>query len=316
MFSIEVISNDLRWIAAIYEQPSEGDKYLEELISFGHKPKVVEITNISTFPVYAIERMGEESPANYFEYLSESEYLQLIEYQQKNRSINDNYEAYFTVFFFQDAHFQHPYENSLMGALDHVHVSNYYLDGESANLSLNDTYIDRLVNNYDIEALFNLFEKLKNSSDEEAKTNLADGLVSLYAQMDYDHACGKLTTEGINSLLPILERAELLYDKPIDDCFSRAYLIMLEESVKNNAPEEEIKKFMEKAIEVNESIMHTSPEEQQDAYKQLAMVFETILEHKPSANYLEQAYLNIRKSIATAPTNGDWELYLKSLVSD
>ncbi|MBL3658395.1 hypothetical protein [Fulvivirga sediminis] len=311
MFSIEVVSQNLRWIAAIYKNRTEGEKYLENLKSLGHAVEELEMPHLHSFPVYAIERMSEGSPQNCFEHLSEPEYLQLIEHQQKNRSQKDDFEAYFTVYHFSTAHFQEPYENSLMGALDHIHVDDYYLDNELARLSLSESYIERMASDYNIAALFNLFEDLKNSSDKETKSNLAEGLLSLFANMDYDHACGKLTTDGINYLLPILEKAKILSNEPLLTYFSRAYLILLQEAINNQEPEETILLYMEKAIEVNESVIHSDDEELQEAYHNLAMAFELILEHKPSAYYLEQAYHNIQKSIAMDTNNGDWQLYLR-----
>lgn len=314
MYSIEVTSGDLKWIAAIYEAKTDGNTYLNDLKSHGHTFDEINLTHITSFPVYAVEHVTEGAPTNTFTYHTEPEYLDLIKHQQKNRSPKATFEAYFTVYLFSSPYFQHPYGHSLMGALDHVHVDDYFLDSETATLGLGSTYIDRMVDQYNLEALYALYDTLKNSADEEAKQELSDGLLQLFANMDYDYACGKLTTMGIDALLPILEKASSLSGESIPEYYSRAYLILLEEAIKNRAPKKVVQEYMDKAVEVNESILHATQEEEQEAYSNLALTFKLVLEYLPSAEYLQKAFSHIKKSIALDVTEGDWSLYLKLIL--
>src|SRR5690606_2026517 len=109
-----------------------------KLKAAGHENLVLKEISVPHYPVYAIERTKKDDAGNdqnYFEYASEEGYLQLIR-EQKLQQGEDDWEVYFNAYIFEETYFQDTLENSQMGALNHVHVDNYFLKRENAEESL------------------------------------------------------------------------------------------------------------------------------------------------------------------------------------
>ena len=173
--------------------------------------------------------------------------------------------------------------------------------------------IAELASNWDLDGLENLYEKyVENGSPEEKNALAVDGFLSLFFVMDYDFACGKLTEEGIALLLPIVEKVSSLMEEKPWDIYSRVYIILLEDAIKNHP--HKVTAYFEEAQTALTEYIKQSPEDAQDGYEQLAYIYDLMTEyHYFNRFYWEKAIEYVQKSIITDPSKADDSGYFKYL---
>src|SRR5690606_19018662 len=313
MYIIEVKSGNLCWVAAVYNKENAGRDYLSLLKQAGHTH--IEVKKLSLeFPVYAIERTQKEEAGetNYFEYTDEAGYFSLIEQQKQNKQHADGFELYFTVYYFDEVYFQHPYENSLMGTLNHVFVNNYFLESEDAEKSLGETYIKRLVKNLNLDELDHLFDKYIKKGSTKQKKELGDAYYDSFCDMSYDFACSKLTDYGISLLLPVLDKASLLLEEDLLEAYVSAYMTLLEDAIEKYP--DKVNEYFQSAVDIIKRFRKESPENEQECNRNLGLVYEMMAEyHNFHQDFWIKSIHYIKKSIQINPVEGDWFSYLKLL---
>lgn len=315
MFSIEVKDQPLNWIAAIFDDVAAGEAYKSKLTAAGHENVELIAISVPNYPVYAIERTTKDDAGNdqnYFEYASEEGYLQLIR-EQKLQQVEDDWEVYFNAYIFEEAYFQDTLESSQMGAINHVHVDNYFLKRENAEESLSTSTISRFAAGWNLDGLDKLFDKYMAEGSPEKKEELAvAGYMSLFASMHYDFICGKLGDYGMDLILPMADKVSLLLGKKVWEMYSSVYMILLEDAIENH-PDLVDKYFMEAENAINEN-MNADPDERQDGFDHLAKIYDSIAEYRHfSAGHWQKALAFIKESIAIAPAEGNWYFYLSLL---
>ncbi len=310
MYIIEVKSGNLCWVAAVYNNEIEGVDYLNLFKNAGHKDIQIKELSIE-FPVYVIERTQNDG-ANYFEYLSETDYFALIVRQKQNKYHKDSFGLYFTVYYFDEVYFQHPYENSFMGTLNHVYVDNYYLESEDADKRLGETYIKRLVKNLNLDELDNIFDKYLKKGTIEQKKELGEAYYDSFCDMNYDFACSKLTDYGISLLLPVLDKASLLLENDLLEAYVSAHMILLEDAIEKYP--DKVNEYFQLSVDIINRFLNESPENKQEGNRNLGLVYEMMTEYN---HYHPDFWLKsihyIQKSIKINPVEGDWFSYLKLL---
>ena len=315
MFSIEVHDTPLNWVAAIFVDEATGKEFANKVKSVGHK--VVEIKEIplDKYPVYVLERIRKDKEGrevNCFEYASEETYVQQVRELKQNQGTH-NWQVYFTAYILEEDYIQYPLESSLMGALDHTHVDNHFLNSENFDKGLECKKITRLASCWNIDALDKYFEIYMKEGSKAQKEELAvEGYISLFCTMDYDFACGKLTRKGIELLLPVADKASALMGKKLWDMYSRAYMILLQDAIENC--HEKVSEYFQKAEKSIQENIQTAPDEQQQGYYHLANIYDKMTEYNHfSMEYWTKAIESVQQSLTIAPEEGNWYCYLSLL---
>ncbi|UII34634.1 hypothetical protein LVD17_12530 [Fulvivirga ulvae] len=310
---IEIHYENERSVVAVSLSSEKINEYLSRLKDAGLNGLTLKTLTFGNFPVYAITKYQKDEQENahsYIEYMDEQGYIRLIQ-TQKEQKANDNFHVYFTAYCFEEEYFQHALGPNLMGNIDHVQVNNYFLDDDDAEKGLAHSRIRRLAGRWDLDGLDNLYARYMESGSKSDKENLAmEGYLSVFSEMDYDFACGKLTDAGISLLLPIAEKMSMLLGKKQWDVYSRAYMILLEDAVANHA--DEVEHYFNEAERAIQANMLEAMEDQQESYRQLAMVNNMLCEyrHFDDKNW-HRALEFINTSITLDPAEGDWFLYLQ-----
>lgn len=314
MHIIEVKSENLCWVAAVYFHENAGKDYLNLLKQAGHSHIEIKKLSVNDFPVYAIERThsDEMGEINYFEYMDEAGYFSLIGQQKQNKYHTDNFGLYFTAYYFNEDYFQHPYDKSFMGTVNHVYVDNYYLESEDAEKSLGETYIKRLVKNLNLDELDNIFDTYIKKGSTEQKKELGDAYYDSFCDMSYDFACGKLTDYGISLLLPVLDKASLLLKEDLLEAYVSAHMTLLEDAIEKHP--DKVNEYFQSAVNILEQFMKESPENEQEGKRNLGLVHEMMTEyHHFNLDFWSKSITYIKESIQIKPIEGDWFSYLKLL---
>ncbi|MBL6446681.1 hypothetical protein JMN32_10185 [Fulvivirga sp. 29W222] len=302
-----------RSVVAVSDRSDKINEYISELKGAGQTNLTVKNIPFIKFPVYAVERYQDDElgrTSSYFEYLDEKKYIQLIKHQKQHK-VEDNFHVYFWAYYFDEEHFQFTPDHDLTGNVDYVQVNNYFLDDEDAEKGLAYSRIERLAGRWDLEGLDKLYVKYMGSATSAEKEKLAyDGYLSLFSQMDYDFACGKLTDVGVSLLLPIAEKMSMLVEQMQWDVYSRAYMILLENAIANK--DSKVEYYFNEAERAVQSNMLAVHEDQQENYQQLAILNNMLAEYRyfdDKSWYRALEFINT--SIALDPAEGDWFLYLQ-----
>ncbi len=211
MVIIEIQQKPQNWIAAVYRNAQDGENYMKTLSDNVLQQVKIHVQDLD-FPVYAIETFTDGH--NQFSFTDHEGLVNIIRSQKKLLTYVDGY-VYFTFYEFEEDYFQEDTTKSQMGALEHTHVDNDYLEEEELSRSTSFDAIRKVEYHYDIEQLDALYNQLmENNASEYEKEELAtQGYMKLFRQMNDDFACGKLDDSFIGSLLHLVEQAERLRGK-------------------------------------------------------------------------------------------------------
>lgn len=311
MYIIEIETAPQSWVAAVYKNKEDGEAYLEsfpEKLRWQATIKKIDID----FPLFIIETI--ENKQNQFEYLDHEGLVNRIRNQKKSTTEDDDH-VYFNFYELNEDYFQEDVEKDQMGALQHTHVDNSYLNEEEISRSQYFDSIRELEYNYDIDRLDELYKQfMENNAAEYEKEELAThGYMNLFWQMNYDFACGKLTDGACDYLLHLVEQAERLTGKRYWEPTAEAHLIILENACNKN--DENIKVYLDNAIKALNLYWKELPQSTQEVYQKLALAYNFVAQAYPEKGeaYLTEAIDLLKRSIEIAPEKGDWAFYLRLL---
>lgn len=310
---IEIHFEGERSVLAVSHGKEKINEHLELLKEAGLTNLTLKTIPLEEFPVYAVETHktdGTGSEHNHFDYVDERGYVQMIQMQKQHR-VEDNFHVYFTVYYFEEEYFQQAPDHWHMSYQDYAQVNNYFLDDEDAEKGLAHSRISRLAGRWDLAGLDKLYSRHMQSGSPAEKEELAyQGYLSVFAQMDYDFACGKLTDVGISLLLPIAEKVSALIGKEQWDVYSRAYMMLLEDAIENH--EDKVEYYFNEAERAVQANMLDSLEDQQESYRQLAQINDMLAGyHYFDDKHWLRALEFINTSIALDTAEGDWYTYLQ-----
>lgn len=174
--------------------------------------------------------------------------------------------------------------------------------------------IKEYAHNYDITQLDHLYELTKTQyiSKKERKQLAKKGYCSLFWEMNYDNACGKLTETGIFNLLPMVDKMEVLLGKKLWRPRSAAYSILLEHLVAKK--DIQIEEILKNTVFALENLKLKSPNSAYEIDYQLAVTYKTVLKtsYEKAFSYWEKAKLHIENSLAFNPEQiTAWSFYLQ-----
>ncbi|MDR7212076.1 hypothetical protein [Flavobacterium piscis] len=312
MYVIKITQNTEAWLMAICQHKNDALTYLETLSDEIQGNASFYEIEIKKFPLVVIENI--ENPhgsASYFEFCTIEE-LQARMDLLRIQITDDPEQIYFKYYFIDEEYFQGVSEQNYMQYLRHTLVTNQVLE-EPYVITVFHEEIKKYVSNYDIDGLDKLFEKTKNNPTSKLeKENLAiNGYDNLFWEMNYDHACGKLTKTGIEYLLPMVENMEALLEEKKWQHRSFALHILLEEACKDT-PETALV-ILKDTVEAFEQYLISHPEEKLEIHRLLSLSYRwmTGTDKDTAFPFWQLAVQELEKAIDFDPEKASWASLLE-----
>ncbi|WP_028980651.1 hypothetical protein [Sporocytophaga myxococcoides] len=312
MYVIEVKQQTEAWLVAICSCKEQAIAYLNTLTSEIQAHAYCYEIAIITFPFVVIEHSGiaPETKSN-FEFCSIEE-LRLRLNALRKQTVSDQEHVYFKYYFIGEEYFQSISDDNYMTYLQHTVVTNHLLN-EPYEVSVFHEQIKRFVSNCDIEGLNELFEQTKTvyTSRLEKEDLALNGYSNLFWDMNYDHACGKLTEAGMQHLLPMVENMELLLDEKKWQHRSFALHILLEQAC-NDAPEK-APFILEDTIDSFNNYLLSDPNEALEIHRLISLAHRMVMEVDTRHAFMHwsHALTEIKKATAFLPEKASWSTLLQ-----
>ncbi|GAA5038190.1 hypothetical protein GCM10011506_35060 [Marivirga lumbricoides] len=309
IFYVEITDLHQSWIAAVCETKETIEHFIKHLPLKIKSSAQIKMLDGKSYPVYAIESY--KGDRNSFKLVDQEELFELIR-NQKEYTVAHEDHIYFTFYTFETDYFQHPTEKSLMGALNHTHVNNEYLQEETITKSEYHSEICSLSDKYDIDGLDKLYKVILISDNKMAKYDLAHyGYLSILWNLLYDYACNKLPESGLGLLPDLVENSELLLEKKNWQARVQVEFVLLENACKK--PTKEIITFLRQLIESLHHLLEQSPEETEEVYQKQALAYAMVANTLPSqhSEFWEKAILALQNGIHKNAETADWSLYAR-----
>ena len=165
-----------------------------------------------------------------------------------------------------------------------------------------------------IENIDDQFEQYKDSDDWEKRTDLAEAYLNIFYEMCYDFACDKLPEDGVEELMPLVERIEVLRGNTSWSLRANVYHILMEQAENQDDMQAII---MNGELSVD-SLFRQLKEEKETkhlVYGSLSMTYYTLMRHVPeeAVVYWKKSVHYIKESILDNPANANWILYFNLL---
>lgn len=307
MYVIEVKQETEAWLVAICPYKEQAIAYLDTLSP--HIQVHASCYNIAkeTFPLIVIEHMGIAPKTKSSFAFCSVEDLQFRFTDLRMQKVDDPEHVYFKYYFFDEEYFQSASDDNYMNYLRHTIVTNDVLN-EPYEISIFHELIKQCVSNYDIDGLNDLFEQTKivNTSRLEKEDLALNGYSNLFWDMNYDHACGKLTETGMQYLLPMVENMEILLEEKKWQQRSFALHILLEQACKD-APEK-IPFILEDTIESFNNYLLSNPEETLEIHRLLSLAHRMVMEVDARHAFMHwsHALTEIKKATDYSPEKASW----------
>jgi|GEM_PF-1547583 len=321
MYKLEIIQPGETWIAAISPDRHRIDKYLHGLSEEIQAQSSCDRISPQAFPLILLE-YSEPSPetGSRFEFCTLEALQERIDLQRRQRTDNEEH-VYFRYYFFDEDYFQAAPNENYMHYLPHTAVTNLVLD-EPYPISVFHEKIKQYASGYDINSLDALFEQTQiiHTSLPEKENLALNGYDRLFWDMNYDHACGKLTDAGIEYLLPMVDKMEILLGEKKWQHRSYALHIVLEKACKEK--NDSVVSLLQGTIHAFENYLLTHPEEKPDIHRLLAQAFQWMMEAdcQNALRYWNRAMAEMQKVVKHAPEKASWfsilELIYASPVND
>ncbi|WP_133259662.1 hypothetical protein [Pseudochryseolinea flava] len=300
------------WIVAIASTEHEIVDYLTGLSEEMRRLASVHQIQIDVFPFIVIEHTNKATDSDeYFEYCS-VDALQARVHAARQQRVKTETHVYFKYYYVANPYFQIHSEKNLMQYLRHTTVTNRVLD-EPYEMSIFHEQIMNCAANYDVDGLDELFEKTKNGSLStlELQDLAINGYDSLFWDMNYDHACGKLTSVGVSLLLPMVDKLEALTRERKWQHRSFALHIQLEEACKNNLVSSAA--ILEDTVAAFREYLVSCPAEKIEIHRLLSLSYRWMVDADASHafQYWKKAVDEIYEAIVFSPIDGPWSSLLE-----
>jgi len=313
MYTVEINKENQKWLIALCVEKPSAEVYLDTL-----PDEISELAScfevpINDFPLIVIENCNYEiSAKNYFEFCDFEELQAKIDLFRMNK-VQDDQHVYFKYYYFSEDFFSSIPEKNYMCYTQCSNVTNEFLY-ENTLVTFFKEEVKKRSSQYDIEGLDLLFHMIQKESSEEDKKYLAEcGYDSLFWDMNYDYACSKLTAHGIQSLMSMVDKMEVLLDKKLWQHRSFAYHILLSEACRNE-PKNAVA-LLKKTEESFLQYLESHPEESLEIHRLVAQAYRMMIDvdSKNAVQYWKSAMEEIQKAIDFSPENASWSSLLELL---
>lgn len=162
------------------------------------------------------------------------------------------------------------------------------------------------------EDIEDLYEQYKDTGTAAQKAELAEKYLDLFSELSYDFACGKLTEDGVELLLPIVEKIEVLQQTISWSLRAQVHELLMENAEANEDPERVIK-HGKLAIEAAMNQLSEEEDKQQIYYERISFCYSSLMDYIPlEADELwEKSLQFIKASILDNASRANWVHYLK-----
>ncbi|WP_445456708.1 hypothetical protein [Flavobacterium sp. HNIBRBA15423] len=309
MHIIQIKKETETWLVAMCSDKKEITEYFGTLSEELQADASCFEIPIKTFPFIIIQHTQKPHDSDsYFEYCDfETLQIRIDEARQNRVEFEDN--VYFKYYYINETYFQMITEDNFMKYRSHTSVTNYILDQPYA-ITLFHEEVKRNASNYDVDRLDELFEHTKTLFNSELeKEDLAiNGYESLFWDMNYDHACGKLTDMGVEYLLPMVDKMEQLLGEKKWLHRSYALHILLEETCKKT-PDTALM-ILKDTIEAFEQYLISNPEERMEIHRLLSLAYRWMIKTDTDTafSFWQLAVQELEKGIDFDPERGAWRL--------
>ncbi len=314
MYIVQIKQPTDRWIVSICQIKEDATDYVAKLPAETQAVAFIHEIPVEYFPFIIIQNteLSHDSDS-YFEYCNFETVQTRIETARKHK-VDSEEHIYLNYYYIAEPYGQMVTEENYMKYMRHTSVTNRVLN-EPYIVSLFHEEIKKNVTNYDIDRLDQLFEHTKTrfTSKEEKEDLALNGYDSLFWDMNYDHACGKLTESGIYSLIPMIENMEILLNEKKWMHRSFAQHILLEKACNENP--ETASSILQDTINAFDHYVISNPEERLEIHRLVSIAYKWMME-ADTANafsYWKLALSEINKAIDFSPQKASWSSLLELL---
>jgi len=307
MFIIQIKQHTETWIVSICQVKEDATAYLSTLpVEIQANAFLYEVP-FEYYPFIVIENTQTSHDSDtYFEFCDFEALQRRINTFCENKVESEDH-IYFKYYYISEPYGQVATNENWMQYLRHTPVTNYILE-QPYPVSFFHEEIKKNVSNYDLDRLDQLFEHTKTrfNSTLEKEDLALNGYESLFWDMNYDHACGKLTEDGITYLLPMVEKMELLLSEKKWKHRSFAQHILLEQACKEYP--ETASAILNNTIKSFDQYLLSNPEDKLEIHRLLSIAYKWMIEidAETALQYWHYAVLEIEKAIEFNPKEASW----------
>lgn len=306
MIAIEAKNDKSIWIAALCLDEKQAEDYLKEIS--GDKNLLITKRQIalSRFPIYAVNRSA------HFEYMDYESLLQCI--SDIEPESNDQKE-YFSYYIFESEYIQKSTEENGRSSVYFTVVNNNFLNDyykEYGARCITREMLENLAYYVDIERMDAYSERCLKEGAYDDKAELAEAYMQLFGQICYDYACSKYSYEGLQDILEIVEKVEMLQGETLWELRADAYMNLLEAAAEED-PEQTLF-YGEKCVEALNAYIAEVGEEY-IPYQKLSRVLHLLADQDDDKRFKhwKDALISIKKAVEIAPEEVNWIYYLQLL---
>jgi len=309
MHILQIKKQTETWIVAISQHTEDITDYLATLSVELQADAVSYEIPIEFYPFILIENTLTSHDSNaYFEFCDFETIQQRIEAAREQQVKSEDH-IYFKYYYISEPYGQTVTDENWMQYLRHTPVTNYVL-AQPYPISYFHEEVKKNVSNYDLDRLDQLFEHTKTrfTSTLEKEDLAINGYESLFWDMNYDHACGKLTEDGITYLLPMVDTMEILLGEKKWRHRSFALHILLKEACDKKS--ENAHNLLKDTVESFEQYVLSEPEEKLEIHRLLALAYRWMMQVDADTafSFWQHAVLEIEKAITFDPKKASWAL--------
>jgi len=307
MHVLQVIKNNQAWIVAISSDIDKISKYKnEQSIDFESQFIQFQIP-FNTYPFIILETEYDPNKNNgSFDFFPVDKVESSIQEFIKNKNNPDDY-VYISYHFIYEDYFQENANINLMHLLNRTEITNHELKNHIP-LSIFNEQVKKYTFDYNIDGLDELFEQTKtNTISEKEKVNLAiNGYEKLFCYLLYDFDCGKLTEHGIELLLPMVAKIELLLGEKQWKLQSIVQKINLEHLC-NTQPGNTALAFSNTISALRKQLIN-NPEEKEEIHYSFSSVYSLMIHADPvnAMSHWENALQEIYQTTHISPELVSW----------
>lgn len=314
MHVLQVIKNNQAWIVAISSDIDKITKYKNEQSIDSESQFIQFQIPFNTYPFIILETEYDPNKNNgSFDFFPVDKVESSIQEFIKNKNNPDDY-VYISYHFIYEDYFQENANINLMHLLNRTEITNHELKNHIP-LSIFNEQVKKYTFDYNIDGLDELFEQTKtNTISEKEKVNLAiNGYEKLFWYLLYDFDCGKLTEHGIELLLPMVAKIELLLGKKQWKLQSIVQKINLEHLC-NTQPGNTALAFSNTISALRKQLIN-NPEEKEEIHYSFSSVYSLMIHADPvnAMSHWENALQEIYQTTHISPELVSWISIFKLL---
>lgn len=309
MYILQIKQPTDTWIVGISQHEEDLTEYLATLSAEIQEYALLFEIPFEYYPFIIIQNtLSSQDSDSYFEFCDFDTLQRRIDAKRIEKIESEDH-IYFKYYYISEPYAQIATDENWMQYLRHTLVTNHTLE-QPYPISFFHEEVKKNASNYDLDRLDQLFEhtKTRYTSTLEKEDLALNGYESLFWDMNYDHACGKLTEDGITYLLPMVDNMEILLGEKKWQHRSFALHILLNEACKKKS--ETASTLLKDTVASFEQYLLSNPEEKLEIHRLLSLAYGWMIQidSDTALQYWHYAVLEIKKSIEYNPEKASWSV--------